>query len=72
MGINARYSDARTELTERVTFSREEAERALRNRIRKGDLSVIDYLTKHKGYREEHAQALEPKFRAAICGAEAP
>jgi hypothetical protein len=66
VGINARCSDVNTELVERVTRSREDLERDLRNQIRQGRLSVMDYLTKHKGYKLEHARVLEPKFRRSI------
>ena len=55
MGINARCSDVKTELIERVTHSREGLERELRNQVRQGRLSVMDYLTKHKGYKPEPA-----------------
>jgi hypothetical protein len=66
MGINARCSDVKTELVERVTRSREDLEWDLRNQIRQGHLSVMDYLTNHKGYKPEHARVLEPKFRKSI------
>jgi hypothetical protein len=66
MGINARCSDVKTELIERVTHSREDLERELRNQIRQGRLSVMDYLKKQKGYKSEHARVLEPKFRRSI------
>ncbi len=66
MGINARCSDVKTDLVERVTRSREDLERDLRNQVRQGRLLVMDYLMKHKGYKPEHAQVLEPKFRKSI------
>jgi hypothetical protein len=66
MGINARCSDVKTDLVERVTRSREDLEQDLRNQVRQGRLSVMDYLTKHKGYKPEHARVLEPKFRKSI------
>jgi hypothetical protein len=47
MGINARCSDVKTELIERMTHSREDLKRELRNQIRQGRLSVMDYLMNH-------------------------
>ncbi len=68
MGINARYSDAKTELTERITRNRDDHDINLRHQVRLGLVSVMDYLTKHKGYRSEHARVLEPQFARAIFG----
>lgn len=69
MGINARCSDAPTELVKRATLNREARERDLRNQIVQGRMSVMDYLIKHKGYKTEHAAMVEPQFRRAIFGA---
>jgi hypothetical protein len=66
MGINTRCGDVKTGLIERVTCSREDLERELRDQVRQGRLSVMGYLTKHKGYKPEHARVLEPKFRKSI------
>ena len=66
MGINARCSDVKTELVERVTRSREDLERELRDQVRQGRLSVMDYLTNHKGYKPEHARVLEQAFHRSI------
>ncbi len=66
MGINARYSDGPTDLVERATSDRDERDRSLREQVRLGHLSVLDYLTQHKGYSREHAEALEVRFREAI------
>jgi hypothetical protein len=49
-----------------VCQSHETCKVQLRNQIRQGNLSVMDYLTNHKGYKPEHARVLKPKFRESI------
>lgn len=66
MGINARFSDATSELIEHITSSREEYERSLRDQIRAGEMSILDYLIQYKGFRKDHAEKLVPRFEKAI------
>lgn len=68
MGINIRFSDAKSELMEHVTVSREEYERGLRDQIRAGKMSMLDYLIQYKGFRKDHAEKLIPRFEKAIFG----
>ncbi|HYF88241.1 hypothetical protein [Azospirillum sp.] len=66
MGINIRFSDAKSELMEHITISREEHERSLRDQIRAGKMSMLDYLMQYKGFRKEHAEKLIPSFEKVI------
>lgn len=66
MGINARFSDTDSDLIGRATANREDFDRELCGRVRAGSLSVIDYLTRYKGFRRDHAEKLVPRFEKAI------
>lgn len=66
MGINARFSDAKSDLIEHITSSREEYERSLHDQIRAGKMSMLDYLIQYKGFRKDHAEKLIPRFEKAI------
>lgn len=68
MGINIRFSDAKSDLMEHITISREEHERNLRDQIRAGKMSMLDYLMQYKGFRKEHAEKLIPSFEKVIFG----
>lgn len=66
MGVNSRFSDSPSEFTDRITQARKEHETALRERVRRGEITLETYLTKHKGLKPEHAAAMMPRFRKAI------
>jgi hypothetical protein len=68
VGVNARFSDVESELVDRVTGSRESYDRSLRERIRAGEMSVFEYLTRYKGFSKEHAEKLLPRFEEAVFG----
>lgn len=66
MSVNSRFSDSPSELTDRIMRAREDHETALRERVRRGEITLETYLTKHKGFTPEHAAAMTPRFRKAI------
>lgn len=66
MGINANHSDVCSELIWKPTESRREHHEKLREAIKNGKLTVLEYLVKCKGYSEEHALILEPTFKCVI------
>lgn len=66
MGVNARTADNPTVLVERITASREAADRTLRDQVRRGEMSVEEYLVRYKGYSASHAAELASRFRQAI------
>lgn len=68
MGINAKNADYESQLAVRITRERGDRERAVRERVRKGEVTLDWYLVKHKGYREEHLARIRPRFHKAIFG----
>lgn len=68
MGVNARWSDAPSQLVKRITKNREDKENAVRDSVRSGAMSLDNYLIEFKGFSREHAEKLKPQFHKAIFG----
>ncbi len=66
MGVNARFSDVESELVDHVTGSRDSFDRSLRERIRAGEMTLLEYLTQYKGFTVEHAVKVSPRFEEVI------
>ncbi|BBK41092.1 hypothetical protein STVA_11120 [Allostella vacuolata] len=70
MGLNVRTGDRKTPLAERVTAEREARDNAARDRVRRGEITLDDYLRKFKGFSGEQIVSLRPAFARAIWGEE--
>lgn len=69
MGINVRVSDVTTERAAKVTRDREMRERNVRDRVRRGEMTLDAYSTQVRGFKPEHLAAVRDGFRTAIFGA---
>jgi hypothetical protein len=68
MGINVRTMDEPTEMAARVTAGNERRERAIREMVRRGDMSLDDYLVNVRGFQPHHLPNIRDRFHAAIFG----